>query len=367
MNDLPKSPRVYKRKLALLIAGHNEELVIEQTIRSAIKAGMKPRDIYVVDDNSSDGTGKIVRSILGKDQACRVRRSGKGVALAKAIKKFQLVSRYDWVHIADADGGFAANYFHVFRRNLNPKFVAATGYVRSLPGGSVSQYRVVEYTLGLEIHRRFQALVNTIPVIPGPTSCFRTSVLNQLNFANHSLTEDFDVTLQLHRKRLGRIQYIPEAVAYTQDPQTFSDYIKQITRWNRGMLQAMRSHRIGWRSNRIDAYLAFQMLQNLAFFAYVLVVLPLLVILSHNPAIIATIFLWDVAIMFGITFAVSVQTRRFDIMSAFPQIYTLRWISAFVFLRAYIEVVVLRKFKITNGVWGTSGRRYKSEVDLLTV
>src|SRR5260221_11469454 len=41
-----KPLRVYKRKLALLLPGHNEELIIAITIRSAIKAGQKKRDIF---------------------------------------------------------------------------------------------------------------------------------------------------------------------------------------------------------------------------------------------------------------------------------------------------------------------------------
>ncbi len=363
-----KAPRVYKRKLALLIAAHNEEMVIEQTLRSAIRAGMKPENIYVVNDNSSDATSKIVRSVLGKSQLLRVHRSGKGLALSKASKKFKLTERYEWIHIADADGGFASNYFKVFRANLDPtKYAAATGYVRSLPGGSVSQYRVMEYTLGLEIHRRFQALTHTVPIIPGPTSCFRSDVFANVNFANHSLTEDFDVTLQIHRKHLGRIQYIPSAVAYTQDPKTVADFTKQITRWNRGMLQAMHSHRIGRHANRIDAYLTYQMLQNLGFFAYIFVIIPLIVMSKHNPALIANIFLWDVSIIFFISLSTALRAGRLDILSAFPQIYMLRWISAAVFLRSFVEVVILRKFRNTDGVWGTSGRRYKSDTNLLSV
>src|SRR5665213_529308 len=368
MTSTPKkTSRIYKRRLALLIAAHNEELVIEQTIRSAIRAGMKPENIYVVDDNSSDSTSKIVRSILGRDQLLRVKRSGKGLALSKATKKFKLTQRYEWIHIADADGGFASDYFKVFRSTLDPKFAAATGYVRSLPGGSVSQYRVMEYTLGLEIHRRFQALVHTVPVIPGPTSCFRADVFAKLNFANHSMTEDFDVTLQLHRQKLGRIQYIPNAVAYTQDPKTTGDYVKQITRWNRGMLQAMHHHQIGKHVSRIDAYLTYQMMQNLMFFAYIFVIIPLLIISKHNPDLIANVFIWDVSIIFIVTLATALRARRLDILSAFPQIYILRWISAGVFLRSFVEVMILRKYRITNGVWGTSGRRYKSETNLLSV
>lgn len=361
----PAKPK-RKTMLALLIAAHNEEVVIEQTIRSAIRAGMKPEHIYVVDDNSSDDTSKIAKAILGEKNVIKVRRSGKGLALTKAAKRFHLATRYRWIHIADADGGFATNYFPVFRRELRVKYAAATGYVRSLPGKTVSQYRVVEYTLGMEIQRRFQAATHTVTVIPGPTSCFRSDVFQKLNFANHSLAEDFDVTLQIHRQGLGRVQFIPGAVAYTQDPETVKDFVKQITRWNRGILQGMHRHKIGLRPTRVDAYLTYQVFQNLLFFSSFFIILPILA-LSRNPAnLFATTFLMDVLITLGVVVAIAAKTRRWDILAAYPIIYALRWVSLYVFMRSFLEVTILRKYLITDGVWGTSGRRYKSNIDLVT-
>jgi cellulose synthase/poly-beta-1,6-N-acetylglucosamine synthase-like glycosyltransferase len=348
-----------KRMLALLIAAHNEELVLEPTIRSAIRAGMKREDIYVVDDNSSDKTSEIATSILSKRNVHRVPRSGKGLALTRASKKFKLAQRYQWIHIADADGGFSPTYFPVFRRELNRKYAAATGYVRSLPGRNVSKYRVFEYTIGMEVHRRFQALAHTVTVIPGPTSCFRSDVFARLNFANQSLTEDFDVTLQIHRNKLGKIQFIPKAVAYTQDPRTTKDFVKQITRWNRGVMQGAQRHKIGRKPSRIDAYLSYQIITNLLFFFSYCILTPYIAIRRHAPEVIALTFLFDVGITFALMWAVAVRARRFDILSAFPQIYLYRWITLLVFLRAFVEVVFLHKHRVTKGFWSTAGRRYK--------
>ena len=235
MVDKRRLPRV-----ALLIAAHNEELVLADTINSAIKAGLKPEYIYVVDDNSSDDTSNIARSILPHENVYKVERSGKGLAIKKAAERFDLSSKYRWIHIADADGKFPENYFAVLRSKLRVKNAAATGYVRSLKGKYVSQYRVFEYTVGMEIHRRVQSMFNVIPIIPGPTSCFRADVFAQLDFSSGSLTEDFDVTMQIYRKKLGRIQFIRNAVALTQDPLTVRSFINQISRWNRGVLQVMR-------------------------------------------------------------------------------------------------------------------------------
>lgn len=344
--------------LALLIAAHNEELVLENTIRSALRAGMTREHIYVVDDNSSDRTSEIARSVLGPHNVIKVGRSGKGLALSKANKHFNLTRRYRWIHIADADGSFSPDYFKIFRKQLRVKYAAATGYVRSLPGGPISQYRVMEYTVGQEIHRRFQALTHTITVIPGPTSCFRADVFARVDFANKSLCEDFDVTLQIHRKKLGKIQFIPQAIAYTQDPQNMADFTKQITRWNRGVLQGVRRHGIGRKATRLDAYLSYQVAQNLMFFASYALVVPFLALTRNSAEVVALTFLYDVCITAVITLAVAMRAHRFDILAAFPHIYAFRFVSLFVFLKAFMEVIVLRRFKHSSGAW-TTVQRYK--------
>ena len=354
--NVTRTPR--KHKLALIISAHNEKLVIEKTLRSAIKAGMPKAHIFVVDDNSDDGTRAIAASVIGVKNTLRVKRGGKGLALTALVKKFNLTARYEWLHIADADGGFALGYFKTFRDTLDPKYAAATGYVRSLPGESVSQYRVLEYTIGMEVHRRFQALAHTISVIPGPTSCFRSDVFDKVSFATGSLTEDFDVTLQIHRQKLGRIQFIPHAVVYTQDPRTLKDFTKQITRWNRGTMQGVRRHKIGLRPQRIDTYLSYQIVQNMMLVLNYLVLLPYLAITHRSVGVLAIAFLYDVAMMFILTLLVAMKAARGDILSAFPQIYFYRWVTMYVFVRAFIEVVVLRKFRATAGHW--ENKRYKS-------
>lgn len=349
-----------RRKLCLLIAGHNEEEVIGKTIASAIGSGMSPDDIYIVDDNSSDATSKIAKELLGPKNVLRVRRSGKGLALTKGARKFSLTKRYQWIHIADADGVFSPGYFKVFRRQLDDRYAAATGYIKSLPGSFVGSYRAVEYTVGMEIHRRFQSAIKTISVIPGPTSCFRADVFARVNFANKSLTEDFDVTLQLYRYRLGNIQFIPEAIAYTQDPMRVKDFVKQITRWNRGILQSTIKHGIGTRASRIDGYLTYQIVQNLLFFANYAFWVPYLTYKLQTPGIVAGAFVFDVFVTFLISLFVTVRTKRWDTVAAFPFIYVLRWIVLGVFMKAYLEVVILRRHRSSDGAWSNAkGRRYK--------
>jgi poly-beta-1,6-N-acetyl-D-glucosamine synthase len=346
-----------KAKLALIIPAYNEEAVLEHTVQSAIRAGQPKEHIYIVDDYSSDQTTAIARRIVGDFNLLRVGRSGKGGAIYKVANGLKLTKRYEWVHIADADGSFDQNYFAELFQHLDTRHAAATGYVASLPGGPISQYRAFEYTLGMDLVRRFQALAGVVTIIPGPTSIFRSDVFEKLEFSSKTLCEDFDITLQVHRKKLGSIQFIPSAITRTQDPSTFRDFIKQITRWNRGVMQMLIKHRIGLRPAKVDAYLSYQVLQNLTFFLMYALWVPLFTLLSGNFMYIAAVFLTDVMLSFLLLIFVVARTGRTGLLSAFPIIYLMRFVALGVFIKCFVEVMILRKFIISAGMWERVERR----------
>ena len=85
--------RMAVRNIVLIIPAYNEATVIAHTIRTALKAGMDKRDIFVVDDNSSDKTRSIAISILGRKNVMTVERSGKGLAISKIVEANSLTKR----------------------------------------------------------------------------------------------------------------------------------------------------------------------------------------------------------------------------------------------------------------------------------
>jgi biofilm PGA synthesis N-glycosyltransferase PgaC len=351
-------PTKRKRKLALLIPAHNEELVIEHTLRSAISAGLSTVDIYVVDDDSSDQTSNLSRQILGSGQVLKVERSGKAAALHAAISYFDLISKYTWIHIADADGVFEQSYFRELKSKLNArKYVAATGYVQSLRGPWVSKYRTYEYTIGLEIIRRLQSALNVISVIPGASACYRSTIIPKLNFYTHSFTEDFDLTIQIHRRKLGAIQYIPKARALTQDPKDYRDYVQQIIRWYRGFFQGVKRYRIGRRLKKLDVYLGIIMLDAFLYASQLLLILPFM--LFWFPKYVATYFILDITFFMCLIIASAAFNKRWDILTAFPLFYVLRITNVVIFSWAFVEVILLGRFNEVPTGWGTSGRRYR--------
>ena len=286
-----------KKKLALLLPAHDEELIIQTTIRAAIAAGQRKEDIYVVDDNSSDKTRRRAIALLGRRQVLSVKRSGKARAVYQAIRHFDIEERYHWVHVADSDSVFCPDYFKMYRRKLNRRYAVAVGFVQSLRGNWISKYRALTYTYGQHIIRRMQSWMGMISVLPGPITSFRTDIIKHLDFSAASLTEDFDLTLQIHRKKLGRILFIPEAINYTQDPQTLGDFCRQTARWQRGFFQGVSKYRIGTRRQAIDLSIGYQMLQLMILILEFGFLVPYIIITTGKWQIIPAILVADFVVV----------------------------------------------------------------------
>lgn len=360
-NELKKTRR---RRLALILPGHNEELIIATTIRSAVAAGLSIKDIYVVDDDSSDNTRRLALRYLPTSHVLTVKRSGKARAVKQAIEKFAIVERYTWVHVADADSVFCPDYFRIYQRHLNAnEHVAAVGFVQSMRGNWIATYRSFSYTYGQHIFRRLQSWLGIISVLPGPVTCFRTDIIKRFDFDSESLTEDFDLTLQIHRKKLGRIRFIPEAINYTQDPRTLKDFCAQTLRWQRGFFQGVRKYRIGLRPYPIDVGIGYQIGESVYYMVLLLVIMPLLFVTTHSWTASGGILLADFVAIIVLAAFSAVVARRPVIFLSLSYFYVLRAIELFIFIQAFVEVIILRRHRTTATGWKTEGRRFELNIE----
>ncbi|MBP9761750.1 glycosyltransferase family 2 protein, partial [Candidatus Saccharibacteria bacterium] len=337
--------RKRRKKLALLLPGHNEELIIADTIKSAIAAGQSKNDIYVVDDASSDKTRTIASRLLGKDHVLTVERSGKALAVRRAIAHFYLDDCYEWLHVADADSVFSEKYFSIYRDKLDgQRYAVAVGFVQSLRGNWISSYRSYVYTYGQHMNRRVQSWLGMISVLPGPITAFRTDILDQIVLSDNSMTEDFDMTLQIHRKKLGKMVFIPQAINYTQDPQSLSDFYKQTMRWFRGFFQGVQQHKVGTKRQRIDLSIGLQLLQVSVLFLQLFVIFPLVILLTHRWEIIPIAIAVDFILCCFLVIASAIVSRRWYVVGVIPYFYVLRAWEILMFYQAFFEVIVLRRY-----------------------
>lgn len=359
-----RSQPARRERLALLLPAHNEELILATTIQSAITAGMEIDDIYVVDDDSHDKTREIAIKAIGKQNVLSVPRSGKARAVKQAFDFFNLEPQYEWLHVADADSIFCSDYFRIYRTHLDGgQWCAAVGFVQSMGGNWLANYRSFSYTYGQHIFRRIQSWFGIIAVLPGPVTCFRTDIIKKLEFEVESLTEDFDLTMQIHRKHLGRIKFIPEAVNYTQDPRTLKDFYGQTLRWQRGFFQGVRKYRIATRPHFIDLGIGYQLSESVYYFLQFTLILPFLVMVTHSYAATLTLLIADYTAICFLALFSAAAVKRPIILTTLPYYYVLRLLELVIFLQAFVEIIIMRRHSTVPRGWSTEGRRYSVAIN----
>lgn len=239
-----------KAKFCVIVPAFNEERVIEPSLKSLKKMVLRDH-IYVVSDGSKDDTVKIAKRNHANVLALR-KNYGKANAIFKLIKKFDLNDRYKYILFSDADSRLGQDFIKQINSTISQKPACIVGTVTSDRYGLISAYRTYEYLLTHKIYKNAQNNIGVITVAPGCAALYRSDVLKQLDFSHNTLTEDFDLTLQIHEKKLGKIIYVPKAEVITQDPPTLLDYWNQVLRWYTGFWQNILLHRLYLPTRKIN-------------------------------------------------------------------------------------------------------------------
>src|SRR5690606_9359087 len=113
------------------------------------------------------------------------------------------------------------------------------------------------------------------------------------------------------------------AIARTQDPHDLKNYVKQITRWNRGNLQLFVRNKMWRRFSRVNSFITYQISQNLLFGSMYLIILPILSYLIGSPYLIAFTFIIDVLTIFAFSAYAAMRTGRYNTLMSFPLTYLL--------------------------------------------
>jgi len=228
-----------KNKFALLIAAHNEEVVIGSLIESMLKLDY-PKDMYdifVIADNCTDDTAKIAKG-YGVNVCERFveDKKGKGYALEWMFAKlFKMNKQYEAVAIFDADNLVHKNFLKEINSKMQDGYKVVQGYIDSKnPEDSwiAAAYSIAFWTQ----NRMFQlarANVGFSNQIGGTGFAIETSTLKKLGWGATCLTEDLEFTckLVLNGEKVG---WAHDAIIYDEKPLKLMQSWKQRKRWMQG-------------------------------------------------------------------------------------------------------------------------------------
>ena len=368
--------------VAVLMAAHNEEVVIDDSL-AAITALVPPENVHVVSDALTDSTVELARR-HGVNVIETATNVGKAGALEEGIRRFGLIKRFSVVLLLDADTRLDPGYFQAALPLFDdPDVAAVAGCAHSnwsTPGMSfigrlVTAHRSRIYALTQRLLKYGQTwrLTNATHIVPGFASMYRTSVLPHITINPRGLViEDFNMTFEVYRKDLGRVGFCLAAKAVTQDPDTLHDYIKQTKRWALGLWQTVRRHRL--RLDLLSAMLCVLLLELLTA-SVTFLILPVIIAILAIPDLFPLVLHWPAVSMVHSAVASHVSLRNIGLGVLLPDLLLTLVVAAverrpryllygmfFVFMRtvdAAIAVYTLPRAwrEQSNGRWVSPARR----------
>jgi biofilm PGA synthesis N-glycosyltransferase PgaC len=326
--------------ITVIVPAYNEADSVADTVRSIQTQSYPATEIIVVDDFSSDATGKIAGDLGVKVLRPPENQGSKAKAQNYALPHVKT----DLTVAVDADTVLAPDALEKLAKSFGEAdATGACGFVIPQKISTIwERGRLIEYIFVFSFYKPVQDWYEKPLICSGCFSMYDTKKLKANGgYPTRTVTEDLDLTWKLYTKG-ERIKFVPDAFCYPIEPNTFKILCKQLRRWSHGFHQNIRLH---WRNiARIPR------LRLMAFAAWTdgiigallyLLLLPLLS-LYIGPKLLFFTYLSDFLFI-----AVPVIWKSYKLkmlttaLISLPCFFILRLVTGYHFLKAFIMEFIL--------------------------
>lgn len=264
--------------ISILVPCYNEQGIIETSIKSMKSLSYSQFEVIYINDGSTDATMCFLNRFL-KLKPCS--KSPLKRLSHEKVEEFYQSELYPNIYVIDKLNGGKADSLNAgieySSQNMvitldadtiltnqalsvvNDTFedndvVAAGGMVHVLqtktskPLNRLSLLRAnmlirvqtLDFLKAFYITKVSLARFHALAIISGAFGIFRKQVLLDVGGYRSTIGEDIDITLRIHRhiskQKNKKIIFLPEAVSYTELPETWKDLIKQRVRWQKAFI-----------------------------------------------------------------------------------------------------------------------------------
>jgi cellulose synthase/poly-beta-1,6-N-acetylglucosamine synthase-like glycosyltransferase len=228
---------------SILIPAHNEEMVIGNTIESMLKI-VYPEDklqIIVINDGSTDATKQIIESYAEKDSRVQLfdipmGEGGKGKS--RTLNIGMMVAKGDIIAVYDADNTPDKDSLRYLVAQLiqHKELGAVLGKFRTVNKDKnwLTKFINIETLSFQSMLQAGRWQMHNIATLPGTNFVMWNWLIKKLNgWDEEALTEDSELSIRIYQEGY-KIKFIPYAITYEQEPESWRVWIKQRMRWVRG-------------------------------------------------------------------------------------------------------------------------------------
>jgi cellulose synthase/poly-beta-1,6-N-acetylglucosamine synthase-like glycosyltransferase len=276
--------------ITLIVPAYDEQATIVESVRSLLALRYPALEIIVVNDGSKDAT---MATLVSAFDLRPVRRDHDTLAPCRPLKRIYGNPNHPRMIVVDKENGGKADALNaglnlarspifcaidadsVLERDalllaVRPfveaprETIAVGGTVRvvngcaieagqvarvGLPRNPLALLQTLDYLRAFIMARVAWSRLGALTIISGAFGLFsRQAVVEAGGYCRETVGEDMELVVRLHKHcaRAGRpyrITFVPEAVCWTEAPETLAVLARQRARWQRGSLETLWRHK----------------------------------------------------------------------------------------------------------------------------
>jgi len=260
--------------VSFFVAVRNDEKLLVDCINSMLNQTYKKREIFVIDDASTDNTPKIIEKNFGSHPEIKIiylkTNVGKKRALAEGIKK----SKGEVFAFTDSDSIWKEDAIEkivtIFENSPNVGGVSGHCNASNADENILTKMQDAWYEKQYRFRKGFESVFGSVSCVSGPLACYRRAAIynfipkweedtflgKEFRFATDRIMTGFAlggaslgpkikenysssvfVKEENYPDRNWDIVYSQSAQAWTTVPNNFKDIISQKIRWNKSFIR----------------------------------------------------------------------------------------------------------------------------------
>lgn len=325
--------------ITIMVPAHNEEIVIEKTIRYLLtKINYKNYEVLVLDDGSTDSTPEILSRLQKEFANLRVLRIEKNKGKAHAFNiglgfaKGELILSNDADTVPEIDS--LKRYVNYFLRPAATNIAAVTANTDVLNRTKlIAKSQTVEFSSIVGIIKRTQmGVLGSIYAYSGANTMYRKDALIDVGlFRQDRATEDISIAWD-HQMDGWLSMFAPEIMFFMEVPTTLRMLYRQRKRWAKGGTEV-------WLTNLKKVL--FHPFKNFG---------RTVILIDQTLSILWSFFFWISTILFAILLIHFIRVQNFE------RIYHLFTLS---FLFVCFELIAGLFQLVTSLLVDNNGRKLK--------
>ncbi|MBU9711533.1 glycosyltransferase family 2 protein [Evansella tamaricis] len=350
-----------EKGISILVPAYNEEKVILNCVQGILHLDYENHETIIINDGSKDNTLQLLKENLQLEPTFKrlpavkiphedVREiyqsalypkilvidkenGGKADALNAGIE----YAKKGIVITLDADSVLDPKSLTAINSTFNDDLVLAAGGMVHIGQGfrgnyskpkttfltsGIIRFQIIQYLTAFYLHKLTQTKMKSLTVIAGAFGAFRKRTLFEIDGFRKTVGEDMDITLRIQRLikmkyRKHKLVFVPNALCYTECPETYRDLFSQRIRWQKAFVDCALMYKTSFFKKlgfRLSAFFLFESLLLGTINAFTVILIPVILILNHQYYMIALgLFTATFVLSLYQSIAMLIVSKRFDL------------------------------------------------------